>query len=64
MVLEIVDKKIQKRRKNMKISKDDVIQSILILIKEEFEGNLSIKNDVLKIAFHNGQNFELSVKEL
>jgi hypothetical protein len=48
----------------MKISKDDVIQSILILIKEEFEGNLSIKNDVLKIAFHNGQNFELSVKEL
>ena len=48
----------------MKISKDDVIQSILVLIKEEFEGKLSIQNDVLKIAFHNGQNFELNVKEL
>ena len=48
----------------MKVSKDDIIQSILVLIKEEFEGNLSIVKDKLKIALFNGQNFEVLVKEI
>ena len=48
----------------MKVSKDDIIQSILVLIKEEFEGNLSVVKDKLKISLFNGQNFEVSVKEI
>ncbi len=48
----------------MKVSKDDIIQSILVLINEEFEGNLSIVEDKLKISLFNGQNFEVSVKEI
>ena len=48
----------------MQITKDDVIQSILVLIKDEFDGELSISQDKLNIAFNNGQKFELSVKEI
>ena len=48
----------------MKVSKDDIIQSLLVLAREEFEGNLSIVEDKLKISLFNGQNFEVSVKEI
>ncbi|MBR2871227.1 MAG: hypothetical protein IKB98_07635 [Clostridia bacterium] len=48
----------------MKVSKDDIIQSLLVLAREEFEGELKVEDEKLLISFFNGQKFEVSVKEI
>ena len=48
----------------MKISKDDVIQSILVLLREEFEGELTVSEDKILVNFFNGQKFEITAKEV